>query len=304
MKGLDIIEALQNIDEGMILRARLHKRTSPMWLKTVSIAACFCGILLLGVLAMNRIITADQEPQPDTLAPVETESTQEWESSLPAEEENSFYEPQETPHQEIQHPQEVTPQESPLTENGIPTIPSEDTGTAEPSPSPSPTNVVMEEDLVLENGIAMGADLGTVRELLGTPTEESTGADDSIFLRYGGQHMTFSLCSSCGLYHLTYFGQDDISDISMPLGLNCGTPLADILAKFNATDATPGLDNALYRYDSSHYVKYEPVGDTGLVSINIQAGNLYVTSCFNRQNCIYFTNIYYLGTDFPCPYGD
>lgn len=74
MTGLDIIEAMQNIDERLILDAKRHKKNAPPLLRYISLAAIVCCVLFLSLLAINRIITPGEENIPDTLAPTE-EST-------------------------------------------------------------------------------------------------------------------------------------------------------------------------------------------------------------------------------------
>ena len=71
MKGIDIIEAMENIDERLILDAKRHKKVAPPWLRFISLAALFCCALLLGLLSINRIISPGEENVPDTLAPTE-----------------------------------------------------------------------------------------------------------------------------------------------------------------------------------------------------------------------------------------
>ena len=73
MRGIDVIEALQNIDENLIFRAKHHKKYAPAWLRYVSVAACICCALLLGLLIINRLIAPGEENVPDVLAPTEEE---------------------------------------------------------------------------------------------------------------------------------------------------------------------------------------------------------------------------------------
>lgn len=78
MRGIDIIEAMENIDERLILDAKRHKKAAPPWLRFVSLAALFCCVLLLGLLAVNRILAPGEENVPDTLSPTEESN---WEKS-------------------------------------------------------------------------------------------------------------------------------------------------------------------------------------------------------------------------------
>ncbi len=71
MRGIDIIEAMENIDEKLVIDAKLHKKSAPAWLKYLSVAACICCVLLLSLLMINRIISLGEENVPDTLAPTE-----------------------------------------------------------------------------------------------------------------------------------------------------------------------------------------------------------------------------------------
>lgn len=72
MTGIDLIYAMEGIDEGYIQEARQNQRTIPVWLKGVSIAACFLCILLIGIFSIARLTAQPQEVPPAPVAPVET----------------------------------------------------------------------------------------------------------------------------------------------------------------------------------------------------------------------------------------
>lgn len=55
MNGIDILTALNNIDDELLLDAHRVKRTSPRWLKTLSIAAIFCCLLISGGITLHQI---------------------------------------------------------------------------------------------------------------------------------------------------------------------------------------------------------------------------------------------------------
>lgn len=83
MKGIDVIEAMENIDETMILRAKQHKKQAPLWLKFASLVACVSCVFVIGVLAMSRLSTYGPETVPEILTSVESEEeNQEPETSL------------------------------------------------------------------------------------------------------------------------------------------------------------------------------------------------------------------------------
>lgn len=73
MKGIDVIEAMENIDETMILRAKQHKKQAPLWLKFASLVACVSCVLVIGVLAMSRLSTYGPETVPEILTSVGSE---------------------------------------------------------------------------------------------------------------------------------------------------------------------------------------------------------------------------------------
>lgn len=162
-----------------------------------------------------------------------------------------------------------------------------------------PSYVVMEEDLRTGDGIAMGDDIDRVKELLGTPTEESH-TDTSVFLRYGGTHYTFTPCDSCNGWHLTAFGADTDTDTIMPLGWGPGTSLDDVLSHFHASDAVPSAQEPIYRWDNIHYVWYESVDNTSLKSIQIHAGNISARYMFSSQNTVSFLEFNWSGDTSPC----
>lgn len=68
MNGIYIIEAMNDLDDAMLLDARTPRKTAPTWLRYVSVAACLCCVLL-GFLLINRLILPGEENVPDTLTP-------------------------------------------------------------------------------------------------------------------------------------------------------------------------------------------------------------------------------------------
>lgn len=72
MTGIDLIDAMAGIDEGYIQEARQYQRSVPVWLKGISIAACFICILLIGIFSIARLVTKPQEVSPVPIAPAET----------------------------------------------------------------------------------------------------------------------------------------------------------------------------------------------------------------------------------------
>lgn len=72
MTGIDLIYAMAGIDEGYIHEARQHQRIIPVWMKGVSIAACFLCLLIIGIFSVSKLLTKPQEVSPAPVAPVET----------------------------------------------------------------------------------------------------------------------------------------------------------------------------------------------------------------------------------------
>lgn len=84
MKAIDIIEAMENIDEAMLLDAKNHRRAIPGWLKWSSLAACVGCALVVGILSLGWILDDSAHPEslPEALAEPE-ENT--WGSEIPPE---------------------------------------------------------------------------------------------------------------------------------------------------------------------------------------------------------------------------
>lgn len=83
MTGMDLIYALEGIDEGYIQEARQYQRTIPAWLKGVSIAACFLCVVIIGIFSITKLMAKPQEDPPAPIAPVEaTPSAPEEEPSV------------------------------------------------------------------------------------------------------------------------------------------------------------------------------------------------------------------------------
>lgn len=85
MTGIDLIYAMDGIDEGYIQEARQHQRITPVWMKGVSIAACFLCLLIIGIFSVSKLLTKPQEVSPAPVAPVETTPIASEEDSAPEE---------------------------------------------------------------------------------------------------------------------------------------------------------------------------------------------------------------------------
>ena len=72
MTGIDLIYAMDGIDEGYIQEARQYQRIIPIWMKGVSIAACFLCVLIIGIFSIAKLTTQPQEVPPAPVAPAET----------------------------------------------------------------------------------------------------------------------------------------------------------------------------------------------------------------------------------------
>lgn len=82
MKGIDIIEAFQNIDDDMILHARQHRKPMPVWLRWTSVAAVLLCTVILMAMMLAKLLggptgTNPDPNQPDVLAPVEDSEVEE-----------------------------------------------------------------------------------------------------------------------------------------------------------------------------------------------------------------------------------
>lgn len=58
MSGMDIIEAMGQIESDLILDARHQKRAVPRWLKWGSLAACLCCVTALAFFSLSRLAQA------------------------------------------------------------------------------------------------------------------------------------------------------------------------------------------------------------------------------------------------------
>lgn len=72
MTGIDLIYAMEGIDEGFIQEARQNQHSAPTWMQGISIAACFLCILLISIFSIIRLATHSQEVTPAPVAPAET----------------------------------------------------------------------------------------------------------------------------------------------------------------------------------------------------------------------------------------
>lgn len=63
MTGMDIIEALRDIDPDMILDAKKPVKHIPKWLKLTSLAACICCLIALVTLSLGHILDGSQETE-------------------------------------------------------------------------------------------------------------------------------------------------------------------------------------------------------------------------------------------------
>ena len=81
MSGLDIILALDEVDDYLIEDAKRQERGIPLWLKWTSIAVCFVCVAILTLLALSRMLggPAGTNPdRPDVLAPGMEDSGEEF----------------------------------------------------------------------------------------------------------------------------------------------------------------------------------------------------------------------------------
>lgn len=165
-----------------------------------------------------------------------------------------------------------------------------------------PAYAVMEEDLITTNGISLGMTPDKVISIMGTPLEESKNTDGSTYLNYRDIYFIFRTCPLCEKEHLIDFGLDNSCNL-MPLGLDIGMPIEEVLSKFDAEDAEPSYTTELYRVDDRHFAMYTPLNDTGLVCIAIVVGNYQYEIGFDRQNKIYMLYVYSVSApaDSLCP---
>lgn len=159
-------------------------------------------------------------------------------------------------------------------------------------------HVVWEDALVTTDGIKLGMYSGEVLALLGTPDSDevySINQDDAYRqMLYGEKMFNFALCADCRQYHLVGISSQAESAVHMPLGFDYGVSLETVLSYFDAVDSVPAIGNKLYYVDSWHYAVYEPLADTGLVSIRIYAGDYYWDIGFSRNQTIHYSNLEYV----------
>lgn len=82
MTGIDIINALNDIDEQFLSDAATPARHIPRWLRFSSLAACVVCVLLAGYLSCNRLLVSPQAPGALTVGAAPEESTITLSSSL------------------------------------------------------------------------------------------------------------------------------------------------------------------------------------------------------------------------------
>lgn len=104
MKGIDIIEAMNDIDSELLLAAKRHRKAVPRWIRIVSLASCLCCAILACGIAF-RCIFAQPEDTPGTAAYSsaleDTESTN-----------SDDTEPQDSTETEAEFPSADTPDDS------------------------------------------------------------------------------------------------------------------------------------------------------------------------------------------------
>lgn len=96
MTGIDLICAMADIDEGYIKEARQHQHVIPIWIKGVSIAACFLCVLFIGIFSISKFPAKPREVVPAPVAPVVTtpvvtEGGSDEEGSIPEETAEMFF---------------------------------------------------------------------------------------------------------------------------------------------------------------------------------------------------------------------
>lgn len=367
MRGIDVIEALNDIDDKLLQNAKPHRRAAPFWLKYSSMAACICCVLLMSFFALTRLANWGDDVIPETLASVpEAEASA---SSLADSAEIRAKVYSATNADKVDNnikdafvnwiaatdgfmtayggddwrwsftdisedcavlhcyssggdltPQSVTYDNGVITWNdgtvttedldamgGLGTtvyMNRDDAGNAAEEDAAAPAADVVEtvpygvteEQLVTAEGICLGMSRSDILEILGTPDTE-----DPLFLRYGNTHYTLTQCDICGDPHLSSFGVDGESEVHMPFGFDYGTSLDDVLSYFDAADAQPQTGYELYRLDDTHYAYYEPLAETGLVTIRIFVGDIICDLSFGRDNTIVYNNIWYSSSKVPCP---
>lgn len=162
-------------------------------------------------------------------------------------------------------------------------------------PQDLPDYVVLEQDLLVDDlGVSYFMNDIDVLAMLGDPVQwypdDGSGYETA---RYEGTCYNFALCGQCQSYHLDgSFVEEDIG-VSLPLGLEMGMSVEEVLAALGAEEGlTPSYFN-FYDYDDRYFAMYTPLGDTGLVSIDVYAGELYWNISFDRNQTVYRSQVNY-----------
>lgn len=165
----------------------------------------------------------------------------------------------------------------------------------EEEPENLPDHVVLEQELLEDDlGVSFFMNDIDVLAMLGDPVQwypdEGAGYETA---RYEGTCYNFSRCAQCQTYHLSgHFVEEDVG-VSLPLGLEMGMSVDEVLAALGAEEGlTPSYFN-FYDYDDRYFAMYTPLGDTGLVSISVYAGELCWNISFDRNNTVYQSQVYY-----------
>ena len=162
-------------------------------------------------------------------------------------------------------------------------------------PEDLPDYMVLEHEL-LEDGLGINYFMNDIDVLamLGAPVQwypdEGSGYETA---RYDTTCYSFALCSQCQTYHLYGHSVEEDAGVALPLGLEMGIHVDEVLSAIGAEAGISPSQFDLYNYEDRYFARYTPVGDTGLVTIQIWAGELYWDIGFDKNNMIYRSQVTY-----------
>lgn len=183
-------------------------------------------------------------------------------------------------------------------EEPAPEVPAEEP-TAVPSQPPldeAETDPLRAESAISVEGVRFGMDDTDVIALLGEPDSredyETVGGHIRQLFYFGGVLYAFQQCDTCGAYHLWSISTSDAAGEHMPLGIDTGDLVYEVLETLGVPEAEPTYRENLYTIDATHYATYHSLDDNPqLEFIHIFIGNVDWELAFGRQHQIYINNI-------------
>lgn len=316
MRGIDIIEAMNGIDEDMIRHARFHRRRAPAWLRWTSMASVFLGVAILAAVLLGRLMagpvgTHADPNKPDILAP---EPVPPAETSVDSQREpEELYTSEPSPSPSDISGVAVTPEpavsnQEPLLDeaaedNSLDSAADYGLEAADPLPSqerislpgefaPPEDDFLRDETLFNVGGVTFAMDDTDVIALLGEPdsTEETQGKYR--WLYYGSLFYEFEICDTCGAHHLQSIHEETGGSRLYPYGLTLDDSMSDVLGFLNASALDTTQFHRIYTIDGTHYAEFETLIDNPqLHFLDVRVGCIMWAMAFGRQNQLYINNI-------------